>query len=550
MKKTALAFLLLIACTIALPAHAQDSVTLTVMSINLRHNSDWWEDRFPLIADEIVRLKPDLIGLQEVEIGVNQSRVLLDLIAARDPSLKYHFYEQLKTGVDMISGEGVAIFSRFPITAEKMRDLQHGRPVVAARIKVSETLSVDFFNTHLHHMGGDDVRLPQAQKVTDFMDALSAGRLVFLTGDMNARDDSQTIAHYLASGLTDAYTALHGTALGRDDMTSPIFLSTTPLPQHPANRIDYVFYRQPESGPRVAAVRRAEVCFRNHNDKGLFPSDHLGVIAEFEIAAAPEAGVAAQPPATAPSAAGPVLYIFAHQDDEALIIAKMRSEVRSGRTVHAIWITDGSGTADPALREAEARGVMKRIGVPDAHLHFLGYKDRYSWKSLKEVHADVLRIANQAQPVELVANAYEGGNIDHDVASLMGTLAAKAVPSVKAFFEFPLYNSWKGQYQVNKFIPRDDVETLYTPLDAELGRLKMEVIEMYPTQAEIVDTLKLMIDKNKLKKYGEPYRPAPAYDYLQRPMQGPLLYEGNARNPVSFSDWFSTVAPFLESLNP
>lgn len=541
MKRLVFALLLIVFCAICAPA--QESVTLSVMSINLRHNSDWWEERFPLIADEIARLKPDLIGLQEVEIGVNQSRVLLDLVAERDPALKYEFYEQLKTGVDIISGEGVAIFSRYPMTARKMRDLQHGRPVVAARIQVSESLSVDFFNTHLHHQGGDEVRLPQAQKVTDFMDKLSAGRLAFLTGDMNARDDSQTIAHYLASGLVDAFTAVHGTALGPDDMTSPIFLVQTPVPQSPANRIDYVFYRQPENGPRVTKVRRAEVCFRNHNEKGLYPSDHLGVIAEFEIAAAPAAAGAANP-----DPSGPVLYIFAHQDDESLIIAKMRSDARSGRIVHAIWITDGSGTADPVLREAESRGVMKHIGVPDANIHFLGFKDRESWKSLPEVHAAVLRIANAVQPVEIVANAYEGGNIDHDVASLMGTLTAKAVPSVRAFFEFPLYNSWKGQYQVNKFIPHGDAETLYTPLDAELGRLKMEVIEMYPTQAEIVDTLKLMIDKNTLKKYGEPYRPAPAHDYMQRPMQGALLYEGNARNPVSFDDWLSAVGPFLQSL--
>jgi hypothetical protein len=35
---------------------------------------------------------------------------------------------------------------------------------------------------------------------------------------------------------------------------------------------------------------------------------------------------------------------------------------------------------------------------------------------------------------------------------------------------------------------------------------------------------------------------------MQRPMQGALLYEGNARNPVSFDDWLSTVGPFLQSL--
>lgn len=34
---------------------------LKVITINLRHNLNFWEERFPLIADEIVRLKLDLL---------------------------------------------------------------------------------------------------------------------------------------------------------------------------------------------------------------------------------------------------------------------------------------------------------------------------------------------------------------------------------------------------------------------------------------------------------------------------------------------------------
>jgi len=34
-----------------------------------------------------------------------------------------------------------------------------------------------------------------------------------------------------------------------------------------------------------------------------------------------------------------VLYLFAHEDDELSIIAKMASDVRSGKDVHVVWIT-------------------------------------------------------------------------------------------------------------------------------------------------------------------------------------------------------------------
>jgi LmbE family N-acetylglucosaminyl deacetylase len=242
------------------------------------------------------------------------------------------------------------------------------------------------------------------------------------------------------------------------------------------------------------------------------------------------------------------LYLFAHQDDEIPIIAKMASSERAGRGVYVIWITDGSGTADPKLREAESRNTMKFIGVPQENLFFLGYQDRYSWKNLDAVLGDVLKLVEKIQPEEITADAYEGGNIDHDVASLMGTLAAARVPSVREHYEFPLYNSYKNNYRVNQFLPRDDSPTLYTKLDGDLLALKIKALDFYPTQAAITTTMKTLIRKDKLKKYGEPYRAVPKYDYTSRPVEETLGYELNKRNPTSFSDWHDAVVPFLEKL--
>jgi LmbE family N-acetylglucosaminyl deacetylase len=243
-----------------------------------------------------------------------------------------------------------------------------------------------------------------------------------------------------------------------------------------------------------------------------------------------------------------VMYLFAHQDDEALIAAKIATDLRLGRDVHAVWITDGSGTAPADVREAESRAVMRRLGVPPENLVFLGYRDRDSWKHLDAVLDDVLRIVNTLKPAEITANAYEGGNIDHDVASLMAWLASRRALASVTVYEFPLYNTYKSKYQVNVFLPRAGVETLYMPLDDTLLRLKDEVLSNYASQKAIVDALKMIIDKKSLKKHGEPYRLAPAYDYTKRSVDGPLGYELNKRNPVSFDDWSGAVVPFLKKL--
>lgn len=266
------------------PDAATRKITLKVMTINIRHNKDYWEDRFPLIADEIVRLKPDLIGLQEVLISEDQSKTLLKLINERTgDDLKYEHYDHLKTGAYMMSGEGVAVFSRFPIEKTKTIDLENGRVVIAARIRVNDDLSVDFYNTHLHHQGGDEVRLAQAEKIVGLEQKLNRGMIAFLTGDMNSHEDSLTIKEYLDNGFIDTFKQLHGDDTAKIGNTSPVIMSLTPVPQNFRNRIDFVFVKIPDAWKGRVAITDSIVCFKTPDERGLYPSDHLGVMTTFEI---------------------------------------------------------------------------------------------------------------------------------------------------------------------------------------------------------------------------------------------------------------------------
>lgn len=256
--------------------------TLSVMTINVRNDKDFWEDRFPLIADEIVRLKPDIIGVQEMEIGIGQSRKLLRLLHDRDPSLIYNVYEHLKEPPDYFFGEGISILSRFPIEEKSYEGLGNGRIVLFARVKVDDALTVDMYNTHLHHQGGDPVRFLQAQKIVAFMEKNEKGNPVFLTGDMNSAETSETIKYYLSHGLRDSYKEFHNGVIGKDGETSSIILSKDNVQQDTDSRIDYVFFHPAASGGNIS-IKDSFVCFRNANGQGLYPSDHLGVMSVFEI---------------------------------------------------------------------------------------------------------------------------------------------------------------------------------------------------------------------------------------------------------------------------
>ena len=245
-------------------------------------------------------------------------------------------------------------------------------------------------------------------------------------------------------------------------------------------------------------------------------------------------------------AAPPAMYIMAHQDDEIFIIAKIALDARNGRETHVLWVTDGSGTASPEAREKESRNAMKLAGVPDENLHFLGYQDRYSYKNLDAIYADVMKIAEKLQPSEITTDAYEGGNIDHDVTSLIGSMVAARLASKPAHYEFPLYNMYNKTYRAGKFLPRGDSPTLITGLDDELAAIKLRSLDMYPTQAAIINMIKAVTNKKKIMKDGEIYRVSPKYDYTKRPVEEPLNYEVNSLTPVLFDEWLSYVEPFIK----
>jgi len=259
--------------------------SLDVVTINLRHDVDEWERRFDLIADEIVRLDPDLVGLQEIEItDVDQTSALRALISDRGGA-DYEFYEELKIWpYGALTGEGVGILSRYPIVETGLKDLiDGGRVAVWTRVEVEDGYEVDMFNTHLEteastEMTADEVRTAQAGMVLELMASPEGDRIQFLTGDMNTTDDTEAYDVYVSGGLVDTYRAVHDDDSGA---TSPIVLMEG-AEQDPRNRIDFIFAGEPPADGMVTPTDSV-LCFQNHDDTGFYPSDHLGVMTSFDL---------------------------------------------------------------------------------------------------------------------------------------------------------------------------------------------------------------------------------------------------------------------------
>jgi endonuclease/exonuclease/phosphatase family metal-dependent hydrolase len=253
---------------------ADTKCALTVVTINLRHDANDWEARRrKLVVAELDRLAPDVIGMQEVEIGANQGEWIQANLKER-----YNRIQNRKIGIfGYLGGEGIGTLSRFPIVEDGAVSLGQRRVVQRGRIRLPQGTLVDVFNTHLHADGGEagaSIREAQAKDITQYMAKHeSAVGLQLLTGDMNATENSAAIRHLVAAGATDSFRSLYPDQSGA---TSPVPLEVGAKPA-PKNRIDFIF-----SKGNLRPLR-SKVVLQVADAEGYPASDHYAVMTVYEV---------------------------------------------------------------------------------------------------------------------------------------------------------------------------------------------------------------------------------------------------------------------------
>jgi endonuclease/exonuclease/phosphatase family metal-dependent hydrolase len=245
---------------------------MKIATLNLRHNVDRWEGRFPLIVETLAHTDADVIGLQEVWLEIQQAHLIADALNQQSQSATYEVYVVPKWGPQPV--EGIAILTRLSAVEHAILNL----PGEGYRIAQWITIEVDgqalhIANTHLHHRPAldDSIRLPQMKQLLHWMFEHDS-RHWLLTGDMNALPESATIQAALES-LQSAYLATHG----QHPVTFPTPLVETNIPDV---CIDHILY-----DPQTLQPTNAQVIGDHHHpeDTALYPSDHYGLVAEFKM---------------------------------------------------------------------------------------------------------------------------------------------------------------------------------------------------------------------------------------------------------------------------
>lgn len=249
------------------PQPSKDSgARIGVLTLNLWHDKGDWPKRRALIVEEIQRLKPDLIALQEVlqRPGLrNQAEDLAEAIG----------YDVRFVSVDPPQAErryGNAILSKAPSMTRDMRKLEplnDYRTAAYARF-VFDTMhnGVAFYATHLHNeRDGGAIRQRQIASLLDFIGGTRPASDVIIAGDLNSDADSPELKA-LAARYRDAYAQAH------PDLARDAARSTTLNPAYlPAQRIDHIFY-----DPAGFDLLEARIVLNQPRD-GVWASDHFGL---------------------------------------------------------------------------------------------------------------------------------------------------------------------------------------------------------------------------------------------------------------------------------
>jgi endonuclease/exonuclease/phosphatase family metal-dependent hydrolase len=234
--------------------------TLRVMTYNI-HVGVGMDKKLDLkrIAEVINHERPDLVGLQEVDRGVERTQ-RIDEIAeiAKLTRMEYAFAYNL----NYQGGQyGVAVLSRFPIMAIDHRRYgntreKERRGMIRVELDVGGRV-VNFVTTHLDYQY-EDGRVYEAKQLLQALDGIKGALIV--VGDLNDLPGAE--AHkIMTSQFQDAWVE---TAASGEGLSYPA--------DKPAKRIDYIFYRT-DGGVRA---RRAWTI-------NTLASDHLPVAAELEI---------------------------------------------------------------------------------------------------------------------------------------------------------------------------------------------------------------------------------------------------------------------------
>ena len=272
---------------------------ISVGTYNIRNSTDRYAERIVLLKKIFSELREscDICGIQEVRFRPShdiESQVAELLQAPNISIIETHLNSPFMSPLDSkfrIDGNCIVInskkFQYFEHADLILSECRNSQRVLLELL--DSGLKISFTNVHLHHLLDPvvdaGIRFDQVQSTLKWMHELDSNQAVDLSvfvGDFNASPLEASYTSILSSGYASAYPSRHGAEPIR---TFPTGLQASTMDKDPEITCDYIFYKV--LNPKIAAVTISECkLFGNEasaGDETLFPSDHIGVLADMII---------------------------------------------------------------------------------------------------------------------------------------------------------------------------------------------------------------------------------------------------------------------------
>ena len=264
---------------------------ISILTLNLWHDSDPWPARQQRIRQWLDTLDPDLIGFQEALRGESFDQVAT-LVEGRGYHVDYVEASPFWREEDRSLSFGNAVASRWPIREShelKLPDRGDGETRAALTAQIDAPVGeLSFTTTHLNwKLHQSDTRCAQVAALTKHVLGLRprGGFPPIIAGDFNAEPDSDEIRFMRGAHAIDGTSVYFNDAfrVAGDPGQGPgaTWCNRNAYARtafEPDKRIDYIFTGYPMRDG-VGVLEHCRVVCDDEED-GVWPADHFGVYAE------------------------------------------------------------------------------------------------------------------------------------------------------------------------------------------------------------------------------------------------------------------------------
>ncbi len=257
------------------PSSSGSGSTLRVLEYNVHHNGIGTDGRNDpdRIANWIVKMKPDVVSLVEVESKdgyySGDGPALYKKMLEQKTGDTWYSWDIQSAGDWTSSGIRNAILSKYPFSSTYRHEFSvgNGRTVGGVTIAVNGR-NINLMSTHIDPESQSH-RITETKEMVSYANGFAEDRIIL--GDFNALPGTTEI-NQMTSTYHDAWT---DAVKAGTDQSAP----DNPNGYTRNRRIDYVFYSKSEKHLTIKSAQVADT----RDSNGNMPSDHRPLLVVFDV---------------------------------------------------------------------------------------------------------------------------------------------------------------------------------------------------------------------------------------------------------------------------